>query len=73
MDEQAAVAGTVFAVEVLLNRETRDGLSEAEQSYLHDSFKYTGGGLALTAIAARSMFRSGLAYRILATNPCKAF
>lgn len=56
---------------MFLNRETReDGLSAAEQSYLHDSFKYTGGGLVLTAIAARALFKSGVAYRIMAANPC---
>lgn len=52
-----------------MNRETRDSLTAAEQDYLHSSFKYTGGGLMLTALAARSMFRSGFAYRIMAANP----
>jgi len=64
-----AVAGSVFLVQGFLNRETRDGLSEAEQSYLHESFMYTGGGLAFTAAAARYMFKSGVAYRIMAANP----
>lgn len=67
---QAAVAGTVVVAEGFLNRDTRDTLTVAEQSYLHDSFKYTGGGLALTALAARSMFRSGVAFRIMSANPC---
>jgi hypothetical protein len=57
-------------IEGFLNRETRDGLSAAEQSYLHESFKYTGGGLALTALAARQMFKSGVAFRIMSANPC---
>ncbi|KIJ21973.1 hypothetical protein PAXINDRAFT_95427 [Paxillus involutus ATCC 200175] len=65
----AAVAGTVILAEGLLNRDTRDSLTPAEQSYLHDSFKYTGGGLLLTALGARSMFRSGVAFRIMAANP----
>ncbi|OBZ68596.1 Growth hormone-inducible transmembrane protein [Grifola frondosa] len=65
----ATVAGTVVAVNVFLNRETRDGLTAAEQSYLHESFKYTGGGLVLTALAARSMFKSGFAFRVMAANP----
>ncbi|KAF9245901.1 Bax inhibitor family protein [Melanogaster broomeanus] len=65
----AAVAGTVIIAEGFLNRDTRDSLSPAEQSYLHDTFKYTGGGLALTALAARSMFRSGVAFRVMAANP----
>jgi len=65
----AAVAGTVIAVNAFFNRETRDDLTAAEQSYLHDSFKYTGGGLALTAVVARSLFRSGVAFRIMSANP----
>ncbi|KAG9314166.1 inhibitor of apoptosis-promoting Bax1-domain-containing protein [Chiua virens] len=64
-----AVAGTVIVAEAFLNRDTRDSLSATEQSYLHDSFKYTGGGLVLTALAARSMFRSGVAFRIMSANP----
>lgn len=63
------VAGTVVVVNAFLNRDTRDSLSAAEQSYLHDSFKYTGGGLVLTALAARTMFKSGIALRIMSANP----
>lgn len=65
----ATVAGTIFLAEAFLNRDTRDALTASEQSYLHDSFKYTGGGLALTAVAARSLFKSGVAFRIMAANP----
>jgi hypothetical protein len=32
---------------------------------------YTGGGLAVTALAARSMFRAGLPFRLMAANPCE--
>lgn len=67
---KATVAGTVFLAEAFLNRDKRDALTSAEQSYLHESFRYTGGGLVLTAIAARSLFKSGVAYRIMAANPC---
>ena len=66
-----AVGGSVVAIQAFLNRETRDGLSPAEQTYLHSSFRYTGGGLMLTALAARSMFRMGLPYRLMAANPCQ--
>ena len=52
-----------------LNRETRDALSPAERSYLHESFQYTGGGLAITALAARAMFKNGFAFRIMSANP----
>ncbi|KAI0308323.1 inhibitor of apoptosis-promoting Bax1-domain-containing protein [Multifurca ochricompacta] len=65
----ATVAGTIVGVEAFLNRDTRDSLTSAEQSYLHDSFKYTGGGLVLTALAARSMFKAGLPFRIMSANP----
>ncbi|KII94044.1 hypothetical protein PLICRDRAFT_132401 [Plicaturopsis crispa FD-325 SS-3] len=65
----ATVAGTIVLVQGFLNRDTRDGLTEAEQSYLHESFKYTGGGLVLTAAAARYMFKSGAAFRIMSANP----
>ncbi|TFK77482.1 hypothetical protein BDN72DRAFT_753295 [Pluteus cervinus] len=65
----AGVAGTVFVVDAFLNRDTRDAMSTAEREYLNDSFKYTGGGLLLTAVAARSLFRSGAAFRIMAANP----
>lgn len=62
-----------MGVHLLLNRETRDGLSTYEKDYLHEAFQYTGGGLALTALAARGLFTSGAVYRIMATNPCKIF
>jgi hypothetical protein len=32
---------------------------------------YTGGGLAVTALAARGMFRAGLPFRLMAANPCE--
>ncbi|EIW86930.1 hypothetical protein CONPUDRAFT_46117 [Coniophora puteana RWD-64-598 SS2] len=66
---QGAVAGTIVIAEGFLNRDTRDSLSAGEQSYLHDSFMYTGGGLALTAAAARGLFKSGYAVRIMSANP----
>jgi len=63
------IAGTVVAVNAFFNRETRDALSPAERSYLHESFMYTGGGLTLTALVARSLFKSGTALRIMTANP----
>ena len=68
---QAVVAGAIVATDAVLNRETREALSPVEKSYLNDSFKYTGGGLALTALAARAMFKNGLALRVMTTNPCE--
>lgn len=65
------MAGAIVVLNTALNRETRDSLSLAEKELLNDTFKYTGGGLALTAIAARSLFKSGVAFRIMSANPCK--
>ncbi|KAI6135492.1 Bax inhibitor family protein [Pisolithus croceorrhizus] len=65
----AAVAGTIILAEAFLNRDTRDALSPAERSYLHDSFQYTAGGLALTALTARGMFKAGLPFRMMVANP----
>ncbi|KAH9944280.1 Bax inhibitor family protein [Epithele typhae] len=65
----ATVAGTMVGVNFFLNRETRDALSPAERSYLHESFQYTGAGLAFTALAARAMFRNGFAVRLMAARP----
>jgi hypothetical protein len=66
----AGVAGAVVLVEGIFNRDTRAPLSEAEREYLNSSFKYTGVGMALTAVAARALFRSGVAFRIMSANPC---
>ncbi len=68
---KAGVAGAVVVTNMFLNRETNDGLSPAEKSYLHETFQYTGGGLVLTALAARTMFKNGFAFRIMSANPCK--
>lgn len=65
----ATVAGTIIAVNAFFNRETRDSLSAAEQAYLHESFMYAGGGLGVTALVARSLFKSGAAVRIMSANP----
>ncbi|KAF7347374.1 Bax Inhibitor family protein [Mycena venus] len=67
------VAGTVVILDSALNRETREGLSQAERSLLNSSFAYTGAGLAITAAAARAMFTSGVAFRIMAANPWVVF
>lgn len=66
---QGAVAGTIVVVNGFFNRETRDSLSPGERSYLHETFQYTGGGLVLTALGARALFRSGAAFRIMSANP----
>jgi len=67
------VTGSVLAAEGFLNRETRDALSLQERTYLHSSFRYTGAGLLLTALCARSMFKMGLPLRIMSANPWLVF
>jgi len=42
-----------------------------ERSYLNDSFKYTAGGLLVTAVTARQIFRSGFVFRLMSANPCE--
>ncbi|KAG5716339.1 Growth hormone-inducible transmembrane protein [Termitomyces sp. T112] len=65
----AGVAGAVVVIEGIFNRETRDSLTLGEKSLLHSTFQYTGAGLALTALAARQIFRSGATFRIMSANP----
>ena len=38
---------------------------------MNDAFQYTGAGLAITAVAARAMFRNGFAFRVMSANPCE--
>ncbi|KDE02767.1 hypothetical protein MVLG_06690 [Microbotryum lychnidis-dioicae p1A1 Lamole] len=63
-----ALAGTV-AINYFLNRETRDSLSPFEKSYLNDSFKWTGGGLLITASVAKLLHSNGFAVRMMSANP----
>ncbi|KXN88930.1 Growth hormone-inducible transmembrane protein [Leucoagaricus sp. SymC.cos] len=66
---KAGVAAAVIILEGTLNRDTREPLSAMERSYLNESFKYTAGGLLITALAARQMFRSGFVFRVMSANP----
>ncbi|KAK4047276.1 carnitine O-acetyltransferase yat1 [Microbotryomycetes sp. JL221] len=63
----AAVAA--IGLHMGLNRETRDSLSPYEASYLNDTFKWTGGGLLITALTAKGLHSSGVATRIMSSNP----
>lgn len=60
-----AVVGLNFA----LNRPTRDGLAEWEASYLQQTFKWTAGGLGITAITAKLLHTNGFALRFMSMNP----
>ncbi|SCV67090.1 BQ2448_5736 [Microbotryum intermedium] len=63
-----ALVGTV-AINYFLNRDTRDSLSPFEKSYLNDSFKWTGGGLLITASVAKLLHSNGFAVRMMSANP----
>ena len=57
-------------LDALINGQSGNSLSAVERDYLKETFIYTGGGLTLTAMAARALFTSGAAFRIMAANPC---
>ncbi|KAM0748106.1 hypothetical protein T439DRAFT_328085 [Meredithblackwellia eburnea MCA 4105] len=63
----AAVA--VVGLNYALNRETRGALSDAESSYLNETFRWTAGGLTITALTAKLLHSNGFAYRLMSTNP----
>ncbi|GAA5899661.1 hypothetical protein JCM5296_001391 [Sporobolomyces johnsonii] len=52
-----------------LNRETRGPLSGFEGEYLNSTFRWTAGGLAITAAVAFAAHRNGLAFRLMSANP----
>jgi hypothetical protein len=68
---QATIVGaTAFGLNLFLNRETREGgIPPVEQAYLHDTFKYVGAGLGITALAARGLHVSGWSTRFMMANP----
>lgn len=65
----AAILGGVGALTWFNNRETRDGLTPFEASYLNKTFSYVGVGLGITAASAFALHRSGVSYRIMRANP----
>lgn len=71
----AIFGGTVFAINMVFNRETREdgGMPPFERSYLNDTFLHTGLGLGIIAVAARTLHTSGWSYRLMATNPWLVF
>lgn len=62
---------TLLITNLVFNRETRDdgGMPPFERAYLNDTFLHTGLGVTIIAVAAKAMYQSGVAYRIMATNP----
>jgi hypothetical protein len=67
----AMVGGTMVAVNLVFNRETREdgGMPAYERSYLNNTFLHTGLGIGIIGLTARQMIQSGFVYRIMVTNP----
>jgi len=67
----AMFGGTVLAINLIFNRETREdgGMPAYERSYLNDTFLHTGLGIGIIGLSGRAMFQSGFVYRLMATNP----
>ncbi|CCU81440.1 unnamed protein product [Blumeria hordei] len=67
----AICGGTVVAINMVFNRETREdgGMPPYERAYLNDTFLHTGLGIGIIGLSAKAMFQSGAMYRMMATNP----
>ena len=66
----AIFAGTLLAINLVFNRETREGgIPLAERAYLNDSFLHTGLGIGIIGIGARALHSSGWSVRLMMTNP----
>lgn len=66
----AIFGGTLVAINVVFNRETREGaMPSFERGYLNDTFLHTGLGIGIIGMTARQMVSSGFVYRIMVTNP----
>lgn len=67
----AMFGGTLLAINLVFNRETRDdgGMPAFERSYLNETFLHTGLGVGIIGITARAMHQSGFVHRLMATNP----
>jgi FtsH-binding integral membrane protein len=67
----AIVGGTVLAINLVFNRETRDdgGMPPYERAYLNDTFLHTGLGVGIIGVAATALHRSGWSYRLMTANP----
>lgn len=63
------IAATAIGANLFFNRETRDGLSVHESSYLNSTFSYLGGGLTVTGLSAYALHRFGFSARLMAANP----
>jgi FtsH-binding integral membrane protein len=58
------------AANLFFNRPTREAPLDAySASYLNSTFRYLGGGIALTAVAAVGLHRSGISRRVMMASP----
>jgi FtsH-binding integral membrane protein len=67
----AIFGGTVVAINIIFNRETREdgGMPAFERSYLNSTFMHTGLGIGIIGLTARQMVQSGFVYRLMVTSP----
>ncbi|KAK0732535.1 hypothetical protein B0T21DRAFT_384792 [Apiosordaria backusii] len=66
----AIFGGTLVAVNVMFNGESREGGMPAfERKYLNQTFLHTGLGVGIIGMTAYQMVQSGFVYRIMQTNP----
>ncbi|KAI9888439.1 MAG: hypothetical protein M1814_006944 [Vezdaea aestivalis] len=67
----AIFGGTMVAINVLFNRETREdgGMPVYEREYLNQTFMHTGLGIGIIGVAARALHQAGWSYRLMAMNP----
>lgn len=67
----AIFGGTLVAINMVFNRETRDdgGMPPFEREYLNNTFLHTGLGIGIIGLTARQMVKTGFVYRIMVTNP----
>ncbi|KAH0613485.1 uncharacterized protein H6S33_005371 [Morchella sextelata] len=66
----ALFGGTLIAANLLFNRETRENAIPAfEKEYLHETFTYTGVGVAMIGLAAKGLHNAGWSYRLMTANP----
>lgn len=67
----AIFGGTLLAINLIFNRETRDdgGMAPFERSYLNETFLHTGLGIGIIGVAARALHMNGWSYRLMQANP----
>ncbi|KAK4203964.1 inhibitor of apoptosis-promoting Bax1-domain-containing protein [Triangularia verruculosa] len=66
----AIFGGTLVAVNVMFNGESREGgMPNYERQYLNQTFLHTGLGVGIIGMTAYQMLQTGFVYRLMQTNP----